>query len=97
MYTYNSAKKEEEANAIGAAKDIADGLRSGFSDEGLKWMFDYWESNYSEMDVFIVRDTRITEDEEAWLEEHDMARRLWAEKFDEGLSLDDLEKLVDIG
>ena len=97
VYTYNSAKKEEEADAIDAAKDIADGLRSGFSDEGLKWIFDYWESNYSKMDVFIVRDTSITEDEEEWLEEHDMARRLWADKFDEGLSLDDLEKLDDNG
>ena len=36
VYTYNSAKKEEEADAIDAAKDIADGLRSGFSDEGFR-------------------------------------------------------------
>ena len=95
IYTYHKVKKEEEANAIDQAKYFAEGLIMGLSDEAMQWMFDYWESHYDEMSFVTPEVAGDIKASKPFTEEHEIGRRLFAENFDAGLSIDEIKKLND--
>ncbi len=92
VHSYYLVMKAEQEEALGIARSIADGAIYGAKEDARQWFFDYWESNYEEMDYISPEYIGNREKMESWVEAHQEVLQFFLENL-ETISADDLNRM----